>query len=190
MARLIGVGVMLVTLIGGGILGWQATYAAGLRGTHGEFTVSQCSAHTVGYRSHGKHRTREEVECHGTFTADGGHGNDPNAYLEPSSVHATGAKIPVTQTDSASTLESRQFSYVEASAWNAGLLFAFAFGMLIGTALGAFMTVTGCTGTRSRVSYGAAWRSTAGGATRPVLFGLAGLGALGVVVSLLLGLAL
>ncbi|WP_327661275.1 MULTISPECIES: hypothetical protein [unclassified Streptomyces] len=190
MARLIGVGVMLVTLIGGGILGWQALYAAGLRGTHGEFTVSQCSAHTVSYRSHGKHRTREEVKCYGTFTADGGKGNDPNAYLEPSSTHPTGSKIAVTQTDSASTLESRRFSYVEAGAWNAGLMCAFAFGMLIGTALGAFMTVTGYTGTRSRVSYGTAWRSTAGGATRPILFGLAGVGVLGVVVSLLLGLVL
>jgi hypothetical protein len=62
--------------------------------------------------------------------------------------------------------------------------------MLIGTALGAFMLVTGYTGTRSRVSYGTAWRSTAGGATRPILFGLAAVGVLGVVVSLLLGLVL
>ncbi|MFJ9178737.1 hypothetical protein [Streptomyces sp. NPDC102360] len=190
MARLIGVGVMIVTLIGGGILGWQATYAAGMRGTHGEFTVSQCATHTVGYRSHGKHRTREEVECHGTFTADGGKGSDPNAYLEPSSTHPSGSKISVTQTDSASTLESQRFSYVESDAWNGGLMFAFAFAMLIGTALGAFATVSGYTGTRSRVSFGAAWRSTAGGATRPVLFGLAAVGALGAVVSLLLGLVL
>ncbi|MFZ3567783.1 hypothetical protein ACOKM5_12560 [Streptomyces sp. BH097] len=190
MARLIGVGIMLVTLIAAGIFAWQATYAAGLRGSHGEFTVSQCSTQTVSYRSHGKHRTREEVKCQGTFTADGGKGDDPNAFLEPASSHPAGSKISVTQTDSASTLESRQYSYVEANAWNAGLMFTFAFGMLIGTALGAFATVSGYTGTRSRVSFGTAWRSTAGGATRPILFGLAGVGALGVVVSLLLGLAL
>ncbi|MFD7297880.1 hypothetical protein ACFV9W_31740 [Streptomyces sp. NPDC059897] len=189
-ARLIGVGVMLVTLIGGGILGRQATYAAGLRGSHGEFTVSQCSTRTVDYRSHGKHRTREEVKCQGTFTADGGTGSDSGARLEPASSHPAGARISVTQTQSASTPANRRFSYVEANAWNAGLMFAFAFGMLIGTALGAFATVSGYAGARSRVPFGAAWRSTAGGATRPVLFGLAGVGALGVVVSLLLGLAL
>ncbi|MFI5657869.1 hypothetical protein [Streptomyces sp. NPDC051684] len=189
-ARLIGVGIMLVTLVGSGIFIWQATYAAGLRGSYGEFTVSQCSTRTVGYRSHGKHRTREEVECQGEFTADGGKGDDPNARLEPASSHPTGSKISVTQTGSASTLPSHQFSYVEANAWNAGLMFTFAFGMLIGTALGAFATVSGYTGTRSRVPFGTAWRSTAGGATRPVLFALAGVGALGVVVSLLLALAL
>ncbi|MFZ3560212.1 hypothetical protein [Streptomyces sp. BH055] len=189
-ARLIGVGIMLVTLIASGIFVWQATYAAGLRGTHGEFTVSQCATQTVSYRSHGKHRTREDVKCQGTFTADGGKGDDPNAFLEPASSHPAGSKISVTQTDSTSTVPSEQFSYVEANAWNAGLMFTFAFGMLIGTALGAFATVSGYTGTRSRVSFGTAWRSTAGGATRPVLFGLAGVGALGVVVSLLLGLAL
>ncbi|MGW2344689.1 hypothetical protein [Streptomyces sp. NPDC001661] len=190
MARLIGVGIMLVTLIASGIFIWQATYAAGLRGSHGEFTVSQCSTQTVGYRSHGKHRTREEVKCQGTFTADGGKGDDPHAYLEPDSSHPAGSKISVTQTDSASTVPSERFSYVEANAWNAGLMFTFAFGMLIGTALGAFAMVSGYTGTRSRVPFGAAWRSTAGGATRPVLFGLAGVGALGVVVSLGLGLTL
>ncbi|MCX4829765.1 MULTISPECIES: hypothetical protein [unclassified Streptomyces] len=181
---------MVVTLIAGGLFAWQAMYAAGLRGTHGEFTVSQCSTQTVSYRSHGKHRTREEVKCYGSFSADGGKGSDPNAYLEPSSSHSAGTKISVTQTDSTSTVESRQFSYVEASAWNGGLMFAFAFAWLIGTALGAFMTVTGHTGRRSRVSYGTAWRSTAGGPTRPILFGLAAVGALGVVVSLLLGLVL
>ncbi|MFF3496781.1 hypothetical protein ACFYWS_36200 [Streptomyces sp. NPDC002795] len=189
-ARLIGVCVMLVTLVAGGIFAWQAMYAAGLRGTHGEFTVSQCSTQSVGYRSHGKHRTREEVECQGTFTADDGKGNDPGAHLEPSSSHATGTRISVTRTDSASAPESRRFSYVEAGAWNGGLMFAFTFAWLIGTALGAFMTVTGHTGRRSKVSYGDAWRSTAGGATRPVLFGLLAVGVLGVVVSLLLGLAL
>ncbi|MHC5260606.1 hypothetical protein ACYSUO_22220 [Streptomyces sp. UC4497] len=189
-ARLIGVCVMLVTLIAGGIFAWQAMYAAGLRGTHGEFTVFQCSTQTVGYRSHGKHRTREEVKCHGSFSADGGKGSAPNAYLEPSSSHSAGTKISVTQTDSTSTVESRRFSYVEASAWNGGLMFAFAFAWLIGTALGAFMAVTGHTGRRSRVSYGTAWRSTAGGASRPIILGLAAVGVLGVVVSLLLGAVL
>ncbi|MGY0491368.1 hypothetical protein [Streptomyces sp. WG-D5] len=190
MMHRIGVGVMLVTLIGAGILAWQATYAAGMRGTHGEFTVSQCSAHTVSYRAHGKHRTREEVECLGTFAADGGKGDDSNAYLEPSSAHPAGAKLSVTRTDSTSTPESRRYAYVEANARNGGMMFAFAFALLIGTALGAFAVTTGYTGTRTRVPFRAAWRSTAGGATRPVLFGLAGFGALGALVSLVLGLVL
>ncbi|MGP3774641.1 hypothetical protein ACTWJ8_27880 [Streptomyces sp. SDT5-1] len=189
-ARLIGAGIVIVTLGAAGIFGWQATYAAGLRGTHGEFTVSHCSAQTVGYRSHGKHRTREEVKCTGTYTSDDGRAEDSDAYLEPDAYHSAGTKLSVTRTDSPAASASPRFSYVEANAWNAGLLSAFAFAMLIGTALGAFVFTTGCTGTRSRVSYGDAWRSTAGGAKRPVILGLAGVGALGAVVSVLLGVVL
>ncbi|MFJ4716069.1 hypothetical protein [Streptomyces sp. NPDC088785] len=190
LGRLVGAGIVVVALFFGGYFAWEGLYAAGVRGTHGELKVDKCVTTYERHRTHGHYRTRRSYDCHGTFTSDDGGTKDPDAVLDTETRRTAGETVAVTRAGGAVSA-GRDFDYVLSDARHAGFDFAAACALLIGVALGVFCTVTGYfPGRRCQVSYQEAWRASARGATRPVVLALGAAGALGALVSLLLGYAL
>ncbi|WP_353945065.1 hypothetical protein ABII15_28215 [Streptomyces sp. HUAS MG91] len=187
LGRLIGAGIIVVALLFSSFFGWEGLYAAGVRGVHGELKVDKCTVKYERYRTHGHYRTRRSYDCYGTFTSDDGKTKDINAVLDTELRYDADETVSVTQSGEAVST-SRDYDYVVSDAKHAGFNFAGSFALLIAVALGVFCAATGYfPGRRCKVSYSEAWRASARGATRPAVIVIGAIGAVGALVSLLLG---
>ncbi|MET7478710.1 hypothetical protein ABZT17_30695 [Streptomyces sp. NPDC005648] len=168
LGRLIGAGLILVGVVLLALGAWlgPVRYAAS---TPGKLTVDNCTVEYKYRSSSSSSRKKTKTRwCYGTFTADNGSAKDLNAELKSDALYQRGHVINARKSGDTDYQLDKGWLYAIAvgSAWT--------FGALIALSAGIFTAVTG-------FPYG---RSESRGLFKGCL-AAAGLGAIGLVVSLL-----
>ena len=165
--------------------------AAGLTGTHGTFTVKECSRESTSHRSTAQH----DYECDGTFRSDDGKAVDNKASLSSlDTEYDPGVELATQGHDDSKILSILSgATYTIAGRGAAATNFSTGFAVLlliIPVLLFSWLTRFGET-TRTIPQQWAAWRATAGTRTRKIVLGAAAAALFGMfVVGPALGFAL
>ncbi|WP_411145945.1 hypothetical protein [Streptomyces sp. x-80] len=165
--------------------------ATGVIGTHGSFTVGECSVHKVsntGRKGGGPHSTHT-FDCTGTFRADDGKFVDGKAAINDVEKRFPEEVVLPAQKDESTP----GGGYLMRGSWSAIPKFLGAFTGLLIADIALFFLLTGVLWKTdgSWQAVGAAWRATKGTATRVIVLVLAAAAVFGLfVVSPVLGAAL
>ncbi|MFI0903563.1 hypothetical protein ACH4TE_08425 [Streptomyces sioyaensis] len=183
MKRLLGRCVNVLVLVGCLALGvgfaWSGLPAAGLRGSHGTFTVEKCSVvfHRGNYSKNSSHsHSYSDHSCTGSFRADAGRAVDAQAAMTGlESGHHAGEELPAQRTT------GHHVDLVNPVDAMKKFMGGFAFLLPAAFALFWLLTNFGRTSGSWRV-LGETWRATRGTATRAAVVATAAVSVVGIVI--------